>query len=80
MCEEIQTLLGQLSQLDHYSALGLDSGTSAADIKKAYFKAAKKYKASNGADRFRLGRFDTGLRKPEALITALALRLAWPSA
>ncbi|MBW2500728.1 MAG: DnaJ domain-containing protein [Deltaproteobacteria bacterium] len=43
MREEIQTLLGQLSALGHYSALGLDSGTSAADIKKAYFKAAKKY-------------------------------------
>jgi len=33
-----------------------------------------------GADPFRLGRFDTGLRKPDALVTALALRLAWPAA
>lgn len=41
--EEIDTFLGQLEGLDHYGALGLDEGASAADIKKAYFKAAKRY-------------------------------------
>lgn len=40
---EIQTLLEQLSDLDHYSALGLTTAASPADIKKAYFKAAKKF-------------------------------------
>lgn len=41
--EEIGQLLGQLGALDHYSALGLDESASAADIKKSYFKAAKRY-------------------------------------
>jgi DnaJ-class molecular chaperone len=43
MRAEIEALLGQLTDLDHYSALRLETGTSAAEIKKAYFKAAKKY-------------------------------------
>lgn len=41
--EEIQGRLGQLHELDHYSALGLEEDAGPAQIKKAYFKAAKKY-------------------------------------
>ncbi len=41
--EEVGALLGQLADLDHYSALGLEEDANAAQIKKAYFKAAKKY-------------------------------------
>lgn len=41
--EEIQTLLQRLGDLDHYKALGLEGDASGAHIKKAYFKAAKKY-------------------------------------
>jgi len=41
--EEIQALLSQLVALDHYSALGLEEDAGPAQIKKAYFKAAKKY-------------------------------------
>ena len=40
---EIENFLGNLGSLDHYSALGLDEAASAIKIKKAYFKAAKKY-------------------------------------
>lgn len=40
---EIEDHSARLSELDHYTALGLDSDANAADIKKAYFKAAKKY-------------------------------------
>jgi Flp pilus assembly protein TadD len=40
---EIQTLAGQLSSLDHYSALGLTAEASPAQLKRAYFKAAKKF-------------------------------------
>jgi tetratricopeptide (TPR) repeat protein len=40
---EIQTLLEQLSNLDHYNALGLGANAKASDIKRAYFKAAKKF-------------------------------------
>ena len=40
---EIENLLGNLGSLDHYSALGLDEAASTIQIKKAYFKAAKKY-------------------------------------
>jgi tetratricopeptide (TPR) repeat protein len=40
---EIQTLLEQLSDLDHYNALGVTAQASPADIKRAYFKAAKKF-------------------------------------
>ena len=40
---EIENLLGNLSSLDHYSALGLQEDASATQIKKAYFQAAKKY-------------------------------------
>lgn len=41
--EEITELSGQARGLDHYSALGLTTEASAIDIKKAYFKAAKRY-------------------------------------
>ncbi|MCR9093595.1 MAG: DnaJ domain-containing protein [bacterium] len=41
--EEIDALRGQLADLDHYAALGLEEDAGAAQIKKAYFKAAKKY-------------------------------------
>lgn len=41
--EEIATLGGEVNQLDHYSALGLNADASPIDIKKAYFKAAKRY-------------------------------------
>jgi tetratricopeptide (TPR) repeat protein len=40
---EIQTLLEQLPNLDHYNALGLGASASPADIKRAYFRAAKKF-------------------------------------
>ena len=40
---EIESLLGQLARVDHYAALGLDESANAVDIKKAYFKSAKKY-------------------------------------
>ena len=41
--EEIDTLLGRLSDIDHYEALGLEQDASATLVKKAYFTAAKKY-------------------------------------
>ncbi|MFK7895877.1 MAG: DnaJ domain-containing protein [Myxococcota bacterium] len=40
---EIEELLPQVGDLDHYSALGLTSDVKAVEIKKAYFKAAKRY-------------------------------------
>jgi tetratricopeptide (TPR) repeat protein len=40
---EIQGMIDRLPDLDHYAALGLGSDASAAEIKKAYFKAAKQY-------------------------------------
>jgi len=40
---EIAALLANLDELTHYSALGIDEDANAAQIKKAYFKAAKKY-------------------------------------
>lgn len=40
---EIQTLLEALSDLDHYDALGLTPESSPGDVKRAYFKAAKKF-------------------------------------
>ncbi len=40
---EIESLLERLDELDHYEALGLETDAGAAAIKKAYFKAAKKY-------------------------------------
>ena len=40
---QIQNLLANLGSLNHYSALGLDEAASTIQIKKAYFKAAKKY-------------------------------------
>lgn len=43
MREEIARLLGRLGEIDHYEALGLEREARPAEIKKAYFKAAKKY-------------------------------------
>jgi tetratricopeptide (TPR) repeat protein len=40
---EIAGLLAQISQLNHYSALGLTTEATAGEIKRAYFKAAKKF-------------------------------------
>jgi len=40
---EIQGLIDRLPELDHYGALGLGRDASTAEIKKAYFKAAKQY-------------------------------------
>jgi tetratricopeptide (TPR) repeat protein len=40
---EIDGLLEDLGEISHYDALGLDTDAGAADFKKAYFKAAKKY-------------------------------------
>jgi tetratricopeptide (TPR) repeat protein len=41
--EDIETLSAGLGKLSHYAVLGLDEGASTAEIKKAYFKAAKRY-------------------------------------
>ncbi|MFO0687355.1 MAG: DnaJ domain-containing protein [Myxococcota bacterium] len=41
--EDIERLAAGLAKLDHYAVLGLDASASAAEIKKAYFKAAKRY-------------------------------------
>ncbi len=41
--DDIEQLAARLGQLDHYAALGLDAGANAQAIKKAYFKAAKRY-------------------------------------
>ena len=41
--QEITELGGQVGDLDHYSALGLSTEASTVQIKKAYFKAAKRY-------------------------------------
>lgn len=40
---EIQTLAGQRSTLDHYTALGVSANATPADLKRIYFKAAKKF-------------------------------------
>jgi len=40
---DIETLAAKLAKLDHYAVLGLDASANAAAIKKAYFKAAKRY-------------------------------------
>lgn len=40
---EIESLLPQLADITHYEALGVDENASGIQIKKAYFKAAKKY-------------------------------------
>ena len=40
---EVMDLLGRLEDISHYEALGLELDASPAEIKKAYFKAAKKY-------------------------------------
>ena len=65
MRSEIEVLLGQLADLTHYTALGLEEDASAADIKKAYFKAAKKYHPDALA---RLGLDD--LKEPAAKVFA----------
>lgn len=41
--EEIESLFDALARFDHYGVLGLDPGASAGEIKKAYFKAAKRF-------------------------------------
>jgi len=41
--EEIVARLEELADLDHYTALQIDREASASQIKKAYFKAAKRY-------------------------------------
>lgn len=43
MRTEIQGMIERLPELDHYGALGLGPDASAAEVKKAYFKAAKQY-------------------------------------
>ena len=40
---EIDALLGELGEISHYDALGLEADAARGDIKRAYFKAAKKY-------------------------------------
>lgn len=40
---EVEALRGQIEDISHYDALGLEIDASPVDIKKAYFKAAKKY-------------------------------------
>ncbi len=40
---EIDTLLDELDEINHYEVLGLDADAGPTDIKKAYFQAAKKY-------------------------------------
>lgn len=40
---EIEALLPQVGDVTHYEALGLEEDASAVEIKKAYFRAAKKY-------------------------------------
>lgn len=41
--DDIEGLAGALGKLDHYAVLGLDASADGAAIKKAYFKAAKRY-------------------------------------
>jgi tetratricopeptide (TPR) repeat protein len=43
MRSEILEMLEHLGDLDHYAMLGLSSDANAAEVKKAYFKKAKKY-------------------------------------
>ena len=40
---EMKEMIDRLAELDHYGALGLEPDASTAQIKKAYFKAAKQY-------------------------------------
>ncbi|MBY0400337.1 DnaJ domain-containing protein [Myxococcota bacterium] len=40
---DIERLAAELGKLDHYAVLGLDGDANPAAIKKAYFKAAKRY-------------------------------------
>ncbi len=40
---DIESLAGKLGKLDHYAVLGLDPRAQIGEIKKAYFKAAKRY-------------------------------------
>lgn len=41
--DDIEGLAAKLGKLDHYAVLGLDANANTAEIKKAYFKAAKRY-------------------------------------
>jgi len=41
--DDIETLAAKLGKLDYYAVLGLDASANTAMIKKAYFKAAKRY-------------------------------------
>lgn len=41
--DDIEGLAAALGKLDHYAVLGLDASADGAAIKKAYFKAAKRY-------------------------------------
>ena len=41
--EDIEALASKLGKLDYYAVLGLDASANTAAIKKAYFKAAKRY-------------------------------------
>jgi tetratricopeptide (TPR) repeat protein len=41
--DDIEKLAAHLGKLDHYAVLGLEAGAPAHAIKKAYFKAAKRY-------------------------------------
>ncbi len=41
--DDIEKLAAHLGKLDHYAVLGLETGANAQAIKKAYFKAAKRY-------------------------------------
>jgi TolA-binding protein len=41
--DEVAGLLAGLAEMTHYQALGLEPDASGAEIKKAYFKAAKKF-------------------------------------
>ncbi|MBK7947472.1 MAG: DnaJ domain-containing protein [Deltaproteobacteria bacterium] len=41
--DDIEGLAARLGKLDYYAVLGLDANANTAEIKKAYFKAAKRY-------------------------------------
>lgn len=41
--DDIEALAANLGKLDYYAVLGLDAGANTLAIKKAYFKAAKRY-------------------------------------
>lgn len=62
---DIEGIYSQLRSLTHYGALGLDEDANAAEIKKAYFKAAKRFHPDAIA---RLGLSD--LKEPGASVFA----------